>query len=97
MPCLRRATDVENYNPEDEFALDGDEAGWVATHADPSLPSKAAAENIPSIDDDDKNAGVDDDDIPDMNELEDVDDEVCDNSVACGACMASHWQPCNDQ
>ncbi|KXZ48496.1 hypothetical protein GPECTOR_27g666 [Gonium pectorale] len=40
VPCLRRATEVEGYNPNSEFALgdrEGEEGeeGWVATHSDP--------------------------------------------------------------
>jgi hypothetical protein len=33
VPCLRRAAEVESSNAE--FALGGDEEGWVATHRSP--------------------------------------------------------------
>jgi hypothetical protein len=58
VPCLSRATDIEKYDPKSEFALGGDEEGWVATHKDPdsatagSAAAAAAAqeEDIPDLD-----------------------------------------------
>lgn len=79
VPCLSRATELENYDPKSEFALAGDDDGWVATHKDPAAGTSTAAEDIPSIDDADSKpaAGVGDaDDIPDMADLEIDDDEV---------------------
>ncbi len=39
VPCLKRATELEGYNPNSEFAVGGGEEGeegWVATHSDPA-------------------------------------------------------------
>eukprot|EP00878_Enallax_costatus_P003154 GHUV01003354.1.p1 GENE.GHUV01003354.1~~GHUV01003354.1.p1 ORF type:complete len:301 (+),score=98.44 GHUV01003354.1:117-1019(+) len=86
VPCLSRASDIEKYDPKSEFALAGDEDGWVATHQDPNgdtAAAAAAAEDILDLDDPDpaaSNRGVrgDDDDVPDISELELVepDDEA---------------------
>lgn len=70
VPCLRRAKDLE-YDPQSEFALAGEEDGWVATHRDPTV----GAEHVPNIEDDAKIKPAvkdkeDDDDIPDISELE---------------------------
>mmetsp|Transcript_30646 Transcript_30646/g.78256 ORF Transcript_30646/g.78256 Transcript_30646/m.78256 type:complete len:314 (-) Transcript_30646:268-1209(-) len=78
VPCVKRASEVESYNPNSEFALGGDEEGWVATHNDPNAaPARKAAgdDAIPSIDDaagsaPSAAAAGGDDDIPDISELE---------------------------
>lgn len=69
VPCLKRAAAVES-SANDEFALQGDEEGWVATHTDPDAAPAVAAE-IPSIDDD--NA---DEEIPDIGALDLEEDEA---------------------
>lgn len=55
MPCLSRASDIEKYDPKSEFALGGDDEGWVATHQDPAsaaaAAATAAADDIPDLDD----------------------------------------------
>lgn len=54
MPCLSRASDIEKYDPKSEFALGGDDEGWVATHQDPTADSSAAAtaaDDMPDLDD----------------------------------------------
>lgn len=80
---------MENYNPNSEFALNGDEDGWVATHSDPAANSKTSEEEIPSIDDHvahGPGAGAGkDDDIPDISELDLADDEVGDVHVMSNA------------
>lgn len=86
VPCLSRASDLERYDPKNEFALAGDEEGWVATHQDPQgdvAAAAAAEEDILDLDDPHpaaSNQGVraEDDDVPDISELELVepDDEV---------------------
>lgn len=87
VPCLSRASEMEKYDPKGEFALAGDEEGWVATHQDPKADTAAAAaaeQDILDLDDPEpaaSNQGVraDDDEVPDISELELVepDDEVC--------------------
>lgn len=70
---------METYNPDSEFALKGDDAGWTATHSDPAASSsRAEAEDIPCLEDHDEPPAKDDDEIPDINELNlgDKDDEV---------------------
>lgn len=86
MPCLSRASDIEKYDPKSEFALAGDEEGWVATHQDPKGDTAAAAAceaDILDLDDAEPSAShqgvrADDDEVPDISELELVepDDEV---------------------
>jgi hypothetical protein len=55
VPCLSRASDIEKYDPKSEFALAGDDEGWVATHQDPAgagaAAAAAAADDIPDLDD----------------------------------------------
>lgn len=55
VPCLSRASDIEKYDPKSEFALGGDDEGWVATHQDPAsaaaTAATAAADDIPDLDD----------------------------------------------
>lgn len=55
VPCLSRASDIEKYDPKSEFALGGDDEGWVATHQDPAAAGTAAAgaaaDDIPDLDD----------------------------------------------
>lgn len=55
VPCLSRASDIEKYDPRSEFALGGDDEGWVATHQDPAsaaaTAASAAADDIPDLDD----------------------------------------------
>eukprot|EP00879_Flechtneria_rotunda_P009568 GHRR01010014.1.p1 GENE.GHRR01010014.1~~GHRR01010014.1.p1 ORF type:complete len:240 (+),score=76.98 GHRR01010014.1:205-924(+) len=58
VPCLSRASDIEKYDSRSEFALGGDEEGWVATHQDPRTQSTSAA------------AGTAADDIPDLDAAE---------------------------
>lgn len=76
VPCMKRASDVEAYNPNTEFALGGDEDGWVATHRDPALPAQPGTgdDAIPSIDDDEAGGkGAEaggEEEIPDISELE---------------------------
>eukprot|EP00955_Chlamydomonas_euryale_P052763 355265-Chlamydomonas_euryale.AAC.19 len=62
--------ELEQYDPSSEFTLGGDEEGWTATHSDPNHPQAgAAADDIPDMDDGgDKKE--DEDDIPDIGELE---------------------------
>ena len=69
VPCLKRAAAVES-SANEEFALHGDEEGWVATHTDPDAAPQPTAE-IPSIDEDQA-----EEDIPDIGALELEDDEV---------------------
>ena len=64
VPCLSRASELEVYDPQSEFALAGDDDGWTATHRDPQADAAAAEagggggagaagdDAIPSIDDD---------------------------------------------
>uniref|UniRef100_A0A7R9UZA6 Autophagy-related protein 3 n=1 Tax=Chlamydomonas euryale TaxID=1486919 RepID=A0A7R9UZA6_9CHLO len=70
VPCTKRAKELEQYDPSSEFTLGGDEEGWTATHSDPNHPQAgAAADDIPDMDDGgDKKE--DEDDIPDIGELE---------------------------
>lgn len=90
VPCLKRAADVSGYNPNNEFAVQGEE-DWVATHEDPACQAPGGGDDdIPSIDDagtsakpagagaSTSKAGGDGDDVPDISELElgDADDEV---------------------
>lgn len=71
MPCVKRAKELENYDPNSEFSLGGDEEGWTATHNDPALPTPGGAhEDIPDIDGADAEKNDDDDSIPDIGELE---------------------------
>jgi hypothetical protein len=58
VPCLSRASDLEKYDPKSEFALGGDEEGWVATHQDPG--SAAAGSSAAA-------AAAQEDDIPDLD------------------------------
>eukprot|EP00775_Hariotina_reticulata_P010379 gene10379-10537_t len=88
VPCLSRASDIEKYDPKSEFALAGEEDGWVATHQDPTADSGTAADAADDIPDLDEAAGPSqlestqlggaDDDAPDISELEleDPDDEA---------------------
>lgn len=86
VPCLKRASEVEAYNLNSEFALGGDDEGWVATHNDPNAAParKGGDEAIPSIDEaaggaaNTAGAAGMDDDIPDISEMElgGADDEV---------------------
>lgn len=86
VPCFSRASDIERYDPKSEFALGGDDEGWVATHQDPSAGSAAAAgageEDILDLDDDDpepsashQGTRAEDDEVPDISELELVEPE----------------------
>lgn len=53
VPCLSRATDLERYDPRSEFALGGDDEGWVATHQDPAAAASTAAaghDDMPDLD-----------------------------------------------
>ncbi len=84
VPCLSRASDLERYDPKTEFALDGDDDGWTATHKDPTSDKRAGEQqdaDLPSIDGPSGTAGGtgdaagSDDDIPDISELE-LQDEV---------------------
>ena len=79
VPCMRRAEEFESYDPQSEYALAGDEEGWVATHSDPA--NRAEVEDIPNMGGPEGGtsaagrgptpaAADDDDDIPDINELE---------------------------
>jgi hypothetical protein len=80
VPCLSRATDVEQYDPASEFALGGDEDGWVATHQNPAADRKPGQpeEEIPSMEDEaagtaagaNTGAAADEEDIPDMGDLD---------------------------
>ena len=81
VPCLKRAKELESYDPNSEFTLDGEggEEGWVATHRDPQVPGPTDTEDIPCIDAEGPAAagagskggqGLEEDDIPDMAELE---------------------------
>lgn len=81
VPCLKRAKELESYDPNSEFTLDGEggEEGWVATHRDPQAPASAQAEeDIPCIDAEGQSAaqgvgggqGLQEEDIPDISELE---------------------------
>jgi hypothetical protein len=54
VPCLSRASDLERYDPGSEFALAGDDDGWVATHQHPTSDKPAA--------------GAAGDDMPDLDE-----------------------------
>ncbi|MEW5317645.1 MAG: hypothetical protein WDW38_008927 [Sanguina aurantia] len=87
VPCMRRATDIDNYDPNSEFVLEGDEEGWVATHNDPAVARPAGTDkddDIPEMDGPEASAAVkqggidDDDDIPDIGslEMEEEEDEV---------------------
>jgi hypothetical protein len=58
VPCLSRASDLEKYDPKSEFALGGDEEGWVATHQD---PGSAAAGSSSAA------AASQEDDMPDLD------------------------------
>mmetsp|Transcript_8738 Transcript_8738/g.18622 ORF Transcript_8738/g.18622 Transcript_8738/m.18622 type:complete len:301 (-) Transcript_8738:342-1244(-) len=92
VPCLKRATDVETCNTE--FALNGEEEGWVATHRDPAN-AQAGTEDIPSIDEHD-NKKDEEDEIPDIGDLElKEDDEAAVSAAprAGGAAGASSSQP----
>jgi hypothetical protein len=54
LPCLSRASDIERYDPRSEFALAGDEEGWVATHQDPAgdaAAARGADADLPDLDD----------------------------------------------
>jgi hypothetical protein len=78
VPCLRRASEMEKSGNA-EFALGGDEEGWVATHQDPAAAASQSAEGSGGASGSGGAAGrKDDDDIPDLNELEldAEDDEV---------------------
>ncbi|KAF6262497.1 autophagy protein [Scenedesmus sp. NREL 46B-D3] len=57
VPCLSRASEIEKYDPKSEFALGGDDEGWVATHQDPGSAGGAAAAA----------AAGQEDDIPDLD------------------------------
>ncbi len=73
---MRRAKELESYDPNSEFAVDGEE-GWFATHADPHASVEGGGtDSIPCIDK--RKAKEDEDDIPDMSALEIAaeDDEV---------------------
>jgi len=85
VPCLSRATDLEQYDPASEFALGGDEDGWVATHKNPAADRQPGQpdDEIPSIEDEvagaaaggktsaaAATAATDDEDIPDMGDLD---------------------------
>ena len=81
VPCLKRAKELESYDPNSEYTLDGEggEEGWVATHRDPQVPGPTGTEDIPCIDAEGPAAagsgtkegqGLEEDDIPDMAELE---------------------------
>ena len=90
VPCLSRASEIERYDPKSEFALAGDDEGWVATHQDPGAAGAAggsgnAADDIPDLDEAPAQqqtataaAASGEDDVPDISELEIVepDDEV---------------------
>ncbi|KAF8073057.1 PXM16 [Scenedesmus sp. PABB004] len=86
VPCLSRAAELERYDPGSEFALAGDDDGWVATHQDPQADAAAAGarEELPDLDERDdapsaSHAGTrGDDEVPDISELElaDPDDEA---------------------
>ncbi|KAF5839299.1 autophagocytosis protein AUT1-like protein [Dunaliella salina] len=91
VPCLRRAADMEAGALQSEYTLGGEEDGWVATHRDPALAGTADAEEaIPSLDDQPnqgeggKAAADEDDDCPDISELElgQADDEAALPSTA---------------
>ena len=72
VPCMRRAKDLEAYDPKSEYALSGEEDGWVATHSDPHAATEGA-EHVPNMDADDEAGGTggkEDEDIPDISELE---------------------------
>lgn len=70
VPCTRRATDLENCM---EFAVQGEESEWVATHEDPAISKAEDAEAIPDLQDGPANA---EDDIPDISNLDMEDDEA---------------------
>jgi hypothetical protein len=53
VPCLSRASEIERYDPKSEFALAGEEDGWVATHQDPTADTATAAgaaDDMPDLD-----------------------------------------------
>jgi hypothetical protein len=78
VPCTRRASELENYDPNSEFSVGEDGDDWVATHTDPNA-GRDRIEQIPSIDDAGPSRGdMGDELIPDMSELEikEEDDEV---------------------
>jgi hypothetical protein len=52
--------ELEKYDPASEFALGGDEEGWVATHQDPAGKAAGAAAKAA--------AGGGEDDIPTLEE-----------------------------
>ncbi len=73
VPSMRRAKDLEQYDPNSEFALGGEEDGWTATHNDPVAEAAAAPEFIPDMEEASaggKGKAEDDDDIPDIGDLE---------------------------
>ncbi|GAX77733.1 hypothetical protein CEUSTIGMA_g5176.t1 [Chlamydomonas eustigma] len=78
VPCTRRASELETYDPNSEFSISGYGDEWVATHSDPHA-SHDRTEHIPSIDDTGPSqGGKGDDAIPDLSELEiqEEDDEA---------------------
>ncbi|PNW86945.1 hypothetical protein CHLRE_02g102350v5 [Chlamydomonas reinhardtii] len=89
VPCLKRATELEGYNPNSEFDVGGGEGedAWVATHSNPAAASGSAGKGeVPSIDGAGAGGsggagaagGNKDDDIPDITDLElnEADDEA---------------------
>lgn len=43
VPCLKRATELEGYNPNSEFDVGGGEGedAWVATHSNPAAGARS--------------------------------------------------------
>lgn len=75
VPCMKRATELESYNENSEFALTGDEEGWVATHRDPAHQVEDDVPDVLSLEagsgvGEARREEVDDEDIPDMADLE---------------------------
>ena len=92
MPSNKRASEVEQYGERAEASNmleeGGDEEGWVAP---PMQTQRQEAEEITSLqpapEGHDSTAAGEEDDIPDIDELEVEDheiDEVSSHSVKCG-------------
>mmetsp|Transcript_2151 Transcript_2151/g.3487 ORF Transcript_2151/g.3487 Transcript_2151/m.3487 type:complete len:308 (+) Transcript_2151:85-1008(+) len=109
VPCLSRATEFEQYNPNSEYALGGDEEGWVATHKAPVQAGAAAA--TPDTEGASSSQGPStsgatspqpspanaDDDIPDISELElgAANDEAALSPIPSGAGYLNATEPSN--
>lgn len=102
VPCLSRAADLQQYDPQSEFAMGGDDDGWTATHRDPQGDAGAAAaglgeEEVPTLEEEEEGGqqaaaaavAEDDDDIPDIDDLDLEDDEAAVSSRPAAAPAAA--------